>query len=351
MVPYERHPLLRNAHLMTMVAAYWPRRLSRLPPPTERLFEVEPGTRILGKCHWQAEPRRHPTLVLVHGLEGSSESRYMLGIAELAFAAGFNAVRLNQRNCGGTEHLTPTLYNSGLSGDYRAVLLELVERDALPELFFAGYSMGGNLVLKMAGELSAGAPPQLRAVCAVCPGLDLAPCADATALPQNFLYEWHFLRNMRQRLRRKARLFPGRYRADGLGRLSTLRQWDDAITAPHSGYRDAADYYDRASALRVVAGIRIPTLMLTAQDDPLVPFASFRHPDIAANPHITLVARSHGGHCGFISRAENDERFWAEARVVEFCWQHSEIERSRPSTVDSRKVEESKSRKVEGLKR
>ena len=86
----------------------------------------------------------------------------MLGLAERAFSAGWNAIRLNQRNCGGTETLTPTLYNSGLSGDYRAVLLELIERDALPEVFFAGYSMGGNLVLKMAGELGAAAPPELR---------------------------------------------------------------------------------------------------------------------------------------------------------------------------------------------
>src|SRR5574337_1975099 len=124
MLAFEPHPLLRNPHLMTVAAAYWPRRLNRLPRPTERLFQVEPGTQLLAKCHWQAEPQRHPTIVLVHGLEGSSESRYLLGIADKAFRAGFNALRLNQRNCGGTEPLTPTLYNSGLSGDYRAVLAE-----------------------------------------------------------------------------------------------------------------------------------------------------------------------------------------------------------------------------------
>src|SRR5207245_6720060 len=141
-VAYEPHPLLRNAHLMTFLAAFWPRRLARLPWSTERLFEVEPGTRLLARCHWQRGPQRHPALVLVHGLEGSSESRYMLGIAELAFVAGFSVLRLNQRNCGGTEHLTPTIYNSGLSGDYRAILDEMLQRDAVPEVFFAGYSMG-----------------------------------------------------------------------------------------------------------------------------------------------------------------------------------------------------------------
>jgi predicted alpha/beta-fold hydrolase len=322
---YEPHPLLRNPHVMTVAAAYWPRQLAGLPRATERLFEVEPGTRLLAKCDWQAEPQGHSTVVLVHGLEGSSESRYMLGIANKAFRAGFNVLRFNQRNCGGTEHLTPTLYNSGLSGDYRAVLVELIERDALPEVFFIGYSMGGNLVLKMAGELGAGAPAQFRAVCGVCPGLDLAPCADAVARPDNFLYEWNFLWSLKQRLRRKARLFPGQYPLNGLGRLHTLRQWDDAITAPRSGYRDAVDYYHRASALRVVGEIRVPTLIITAQDDPFVPFASFRDPALTTNPDITLVTPPKGGHCGFISRAGGEERFWAEARVVEFCQQHSTI--------------------------
>ena len=151
---FEVHPWLRNPHLMTVLAEYWPRNLSALPQPSERLFEVEAETRLLAKCHWQAMPRRHPTLVLVHGLEGSSESRYMFGMAGKAFAAGFNVLRLNQRNCGGTDHLTPTLYESGLSRDYRAVLEELIEKDRLPEIFFTGYSMGGNLVTKWPGSLA-----------------------------------------------------------------------------------------------------------------------------------------------------------------------------------------------------
>jgi len=330
MLPFEAHPLLRNAHLMTLAANFWPRRLGKLSRATPREFEVEPGSRILAQCHWQSPPGEHPTLVLIHGLEGSSESPYMLGIAERAFAGGFSVLRVNQRNCGDTEHLTPELYNSGLSCDCRAVLVELVERDALPEVFFVGYSMGGNLVLKMAGELGSQAPQQLRAVCAVAPSLDLAACADAIALRQNFLYEWHFIRGLKQRLRRKARLFPGRYALDGLRRVRTLREFDDVVTAPHSGYRDAVDYYFRASASRVIAGIRVPTLMLTAQDDPFIPFASFQDPALAANSRITLVAPPHGGHCGFISRRAGDERFWAEARVMEFCRQHSELRRVIP---------------------
>src|SRR5260370_23676330 len=188
MKAFEPHPLLRNPHLATAVAALWPRKLSYLPAATDRLFDVEPGTKLLAKCHWQRDGRRHPTLVLVHGLEGSSESGYMLGIAEKSFASGFNVLRMNQRNCGGTEHLTPTLYDPGLSGDYRAVLEELIKRDALSEIFFAGYSLGGNLVLKMAGEIGSNAPSELPRLCPVCPSIDPAAAPEAIAQPPNRLH-------------------------------------------------------------------------------------------------------------------------------------------------------------------
>jgi predicted alpha/beta-fold hydrolase len=322
MKPFEPHRLLGNPHAQTLAATFWPRRFPRLPCSEPREFETEPGTRIRGQCHWQAAPRECPTLVLVHGLEGSSESGYMLGLAERAFAAGWNAVRLNQRNCGGTESLTPTLYNSGLSGDYRAVLAELIERDSLPEIFFAGYSMGGNLVLKMAGEFAGNAPRQLLAVAGVCPSMDLGVCADAVGLPRNFIYQEHFVRNLKNRMRRKARFFPGKFDLSSMAGVRTLREFDDKITAKYCGFRDAVDYYARSSALRVAADIRVPTLIVTAQDDPFVPFESFSKPALASNPHIRLISPEHGGHCAFISRYAGDERFWAEACLMEFFASH-----------------------------
>jgi uncharacterized protein len=316
---FRPHRSLRNAHLMTIAAAFWPRKFPNLPPATQRLFEVEPGTRVRGDCHWRDDPRMHPTLVLLHGLEGSSESGYMLGCAEKASAAGFNVVRLNQRNCGGTEHLTPTLYHSGRSGDLRAVALELIERDRLPEIFFAGYSMGGNLVLKMAGEFRESAPKQLRGIVAVAPCQDLAACADALSEARNFVYNGHFVRKLKSRMRRKARMFAGIYSLDGLGRINSVRDFDETITARFCGFAGADDYYAQSSAMHVLAAIRIPTLILTAQDDPFVPYATFEREAIQENPNIRLVAPQHGGHCGFISEERGEERFWSEARVVEFC--------------------------------
>jgi predicted alpha/beta-fold hydrolase len=315
---FEPHPLLRNPHAQTMASTYWPRRFPRLSVSTQREFETEPGTRILGECHWQPEPRQCPTLVLVHGLEGSSRSGYMRGLAERAFAAGWNAVRLNQRNCGGTERLTPTLYHSGLSGDYRAVLFELIERDSLPGIFFAGYSMGGNLVMKMTGELAASAPRELLGIACVSPSMDLAVCADAIALPGNFLYQRHFVRSLKNRMRRKAELFPGKFNLEPMARVRTIRDFDDIITARYCGFRDASDYYEHSSALRVAADIRVPALILTAQGDPFIPYASFSNPALRDNSNIKLIAPMYGGHCAFISRHNGNARFWAEALVMEF---------------------------------
>jgi predicted alpha/beta-fold hydrolase len=315
---FEPHALLRNGHAMTIVAALLRRRYPDLPPAETRVFDVEPGTRLLGRAHWQPERRERPALVLVHGLEGSSESGYMRGIAEKAYRAGFSVVRLNQRNCGAGEDLTASLYNSGLSADYHAVLNELIERDGLREIFFAGYSMGGNLIMKMAGELGAGAPPELRGLAVVSPALDLAACADALTEPRNILYLRHFVRNLKARTMRKARRYPGRIRVDGLARVRTVREFDDVITAPQFGFRDAEDYYQRSSALRVANRVSVPVHILTAKDDPFVPHRTLDVPAIRENPRLTLDVTQHGGHCGFISRWSGAERFWAEARVVEF---------------------------------
>ena len=310
---------LQNPHLMTIAASLWPRRFNRLSPSVKRLFEVEPGTQVRGKCHWQQNPHQHPTLVLLHGLEGSSESGYILGTTEKAYASGFNVVRLNQRNCGGTERLTPTLYHSGLSGDIRAVVLELIRHDCLPEIFAAGFSMGGNLVLKMAGEFGDAASGELRGFVGVGPALDLAVCVDAVAEPSNFLYEWYFVRRLKRRMRRKASFFPARYPMDGLCRVRTVREFDDVITSRFCGFRDADDYYERSSAVHFLAGIRRPTLILVAQDDPIVPLDTFENPSIRENPNITFVAPPHGGHCAFISQKGGEKRFWSEASIVEFC--------------------------------
>jgi len=315
---FEPHKLLRNGHAMTLAAAFWPRHF-RMPPAEDRLFQVDAESHLLGRCHWQpGKSREVPLVVIVHGLEGSGDSNYVRGIAEKAFHCGFHAIRMNQRNCGGTEALTPTLYNSGMSADYRAVLQELSQRDGFEQIFFAGYSMGGNLVTKMGGEFGDAGPRALRGIAVVCPALDLAACADALERPDNFLYQRHFVSGLLARYRRKAKLFPGRYSQDGLAQIRTVRNYDDAIIAPQFGYRDAQDYYESVSAKRVLGRVRVPCLMITAQDDPFVPYELFLRANVSANPVIQFVAPRCGGHCGFLSRHRGTRRFWAEQEVVDF---------------------------------
>src|SRR5690349_11820060 len=179
--PFNPHPKFISGHAQTLAAYYWPRGFLKLTHRKDeaRLFEVEPGVRLLAHCRWQKEKLSHPTVLLIHGLEGANTSVYMLGTAEKAFSAGFNVVRLNLRTCGKTEHLTPTLYNSALTGDLRAILRELTAQDGLPAIYLIGFSMGGNMCLMMAGEDSHRAPRQLKGVCAISPTIDLSSCSDA----------------------------------------------------------------------------------------------------------------------------------------------------------------------------
>jgi predicted alpha/beta-fold hydrolase len=187
----------------------------------------------------------------------------------------------------------------------------------------AGYSLGGNVAVKLAGETAGQELPQLAAVCAVSPTLDLALCVRALERRENAIYQWNFVRSLKARMRRKARLYPSLYSAGALRRIRTVRAFDDAYTAPHHGFRDAADYYHRASALRVAGRIRIPTLIISAEDDPFVPPEQFRVPPVAANPTITVMLTRFGGHCAFLSDpAGGDDGYWAERAIVEFCRRH-----------------------------
>lgn len=327
LLPFTPHPWLTNPHAQTLAARARPRPHLLANVPTEdRLFHVDPQSRIKGVCSWHPNPQA-PGLVLVHGLEGCHDSHYMRGLAHKAWHAGWHVIRLNQRNCGGTEHLTPTLYNAGLSRDVRAVADELVRQDGIQALWLAGYSMGGNLVLKMAGE-AGDACSGLRGVAAVCPNVHPAACVAALEQRRNWIYHQYFLRKLKARLRRKARLFPGQWDLSLLNTVRTLSQFDDAYTAPDGGYRNAADYYERAGARHVLEDIRVPTLLITARDDPFVPFAALDMPRIRRNPCIQLITPAKGGHCGFLQHARTDEDGrWAENRIVEFL-QHESSRRS-----------------------
>jgi predicted alpha/beta-fold hydrolase len=319
---FRPHRWLRGGHVQTLASFFLPRRID-LSIAEKRLIEVEPGIPVLCHCHWQKN-RNALTLIVVHGLEGSSESQYMMGIARNCVAAGMNVVRMNQRNCGGMDHCAPTLYNSSRSADVAAVARNLVKQDGIPGFVLVGYSMGGNLVLKLAGEWGSEAPGKFRAVAAVCPAINLAAGADALHEPGNRIYEYYFLLQLFQRFRRKVKLFPGNFDAARLRGIRTLREFDDRITAHYCGFTGADDYYARAAAANVIDRIARPALVIHAVNDPFVRILPETREHLLANPNITYVEVEDGGHCAFIGERDGDSAYdgrWAEREVVEFAKQ------------------------------
>lgn len=377
---------LRGAHAQTLAGNFLPRK-NLLPPGERRVFKVaehETGATIAVECvcHWQSGHRvigtsgevktsvhrvigpsacqvtspdafkspHHPitrssdqqvapspdsaipTVIIVHGLEGSVDSQYVIGTGSKAWAAGMNVVRMNMRNCGNTEKLTPTLYHSGLSADVGAVVEELIREDRLQKIGIVGFSMGGNLALKLAGEWGANAPSQVKAVATISPAADLAASADALHSWVNRIYEVKFLLSLRRRFRRKAVLFPDRYDAAHLKRFASIREFDDRITAHYEGFSGAEDYYDRASAARVVDSIRLPTLVIHAQDDPFIRLLSETRSKLTENPAVSLIETRHGGHCAFLADPLGYDGRWAERVVIEFISRHSSAAQIKPGT-------------------
>jgi predicted alpha/beta-fold hydrolase len=325
---------LSNGHLQTIVGNFLPR-TDRLPAASTELVTVPlpvemlamPGAvaldrlqpcKVLCHCHWQQERNDAVTVVLVHGLEGSSHSQYIIGNANKLFAAGCNVVRMNMRNCGSTDALSPTLYHSGMSGDVKAVLAWLVDRGCT-RVVLAGYSMGGNLVLKAAGELAERAPAALIGTVAVSPPMDLAESADALHHWTNRIYERRFLRGLIKRYRRKMELYPAVFKTDQTERVHSIRDFDEYVMTPYCGFTGASDYYARSSAGNVLDAIAVPTCILHACDDPFIRLTATTRAKLHGNANITLLEPAHGGHCAFLEdpRDGYDGR-WAEAQLLQF---------------------------------
>jgi predicted alpha/beta-fold hydrolase len=253
-------------------------------------------------------------------MEGSTNSIYMIATADKAFRNGFNVVRVNFRNCGNTEHLTPTLYHGGLTSDLRFIVDELINYDKLGSLILLGFSLGGNIVLKLTGEYGSDYPSEVLAACVVSPSVDLQASTDQIQARRNWLYHRSFLRRLKRKMQVKHSLYPHLYDIDGLSSISSIRAFDERYTSLAGGFENATDYYYRGSAVRVAQHIEVPTLIIHAQDDPFIPYNSLRDPDFQNNPNILIVAPERGGHVAFVSSGyPGEDRFWAENRAIEFC--------------------------------
>lgn len=312
-----RPPLfLRRGHLQTL-AGYWARRGLRWTLPAEDVVvDLEEGLRLLLRASWQPDRAARPTLLLVHGLGGDDRSTYTVATGMLAWSRGWNVVRMNLRGAGASEALCARLYHAGLDTDLLAALSVVAART--PRVAPVGFSLGANLVLltlaRQAGRLPAG----VFASAAVSPPLDLSACADRLDRGSSRVYGRRYVRDLQRTYRRRQSLLPELYAAGRERGVRTIREYDDVITAHYSGFRDAADYYERSSAGPLLVRIDRPTLILAAHDDPMIPGESVARWPLPASGLVRREMLSTGGHVGFVGRTSAPGRFWAGERVMDF---------------------------------
>ncbi len=304
-------PFSSSGDLQTIAARYWPARFDDARWGSEtRFFETEPGVQVSARVN---AADRDVLMLVVHGLTACSEARYMLTLAGKALEAGFGVIRLNVRNCGGTEHLSPTLYHSGLTTDLRAVIDQLAPRP----LFVVGFSMGGNMALKLAGEWEDKPPGHVLGVCSISAPIRLADCSKRIGEFRNRVYELRFLRQLKAALRKKRELQPEIFPEWDFSGVDSIWEFDDRFTAPSFGFGTAANYYQQASAAGYLDRIRAPALALQAEDDPFIPFDAYRDSVFESNPALNLIVSRHGGHVAFL--ANGSPRFWAEDQAIRFA--------------------------------
>ena len=321
------HPAwwLRNRHLQTL----WGKLARRRPDPPRRIVRVETPDDDEVQLVRVDAPVDRPRLLLLHGLEGREHSHYARGLLALAHARGWGADLLLFRTCDGAMNRARRSYHSGETTDLAHVLDRIVGEFPGAPIGLAGVSLGGNVLLKFLGERGSDLPPEVRAAAGVSVPYDLE--RGCRYLTQGFsrVYERHFLVQLKEKAREKLERYPGIADARAVAGARTIYDFDDTFTAPVHGFRDAHDYYSQSSAIGWIAGIRVPTLLLSAVDDPFLPAEVLDEvrPIAARNPALRVEFFPEGGHVGFVTgpapwRAE----YWGERRVIEFL--AGEIDRS-----------------------
>ena len=302
--------MIPNGDLTTIAANFWPRDLDEARYPGVReLHQTEERVQVLAVRH-EPEGAVRGELIVLHGLEGSHESGYMKSMTAAGLKRGLRVHRLNMRTCGGTEGLAPTLYHAGLTSD----LLRIVEgfhAEGRGPIYLMGYSLGGNVVLKLAGELgSRGSELGVAGVVSVSTPLDLMACCLRMQEKRNFLYSSKFIDRLKARYRRRAAEFPELFPLEGLDGVRSVLEFDDKFTSKAFGFGNAARYYETQSSQGFLQRIAIPGLLIHSADDPLIPAWVYEKAAPEKNPHLKLELTRYGGHVGFLARS--GARFWAE---------------------------------------
>ncbi len=309
--PYKAPFLLRNGHLNTLYA-YW---FCKVPAPsfTRSKMNTQDGDFI--DLDW-LQTGSNKLLLLLHGLEGSTNSSYIRRMSTLAHQSGYDVCAMNHRSCGGQLNLKPTLYHSGFTQDLHQLVQMLQERYA--HIAIAGYSLGGNVLLKYLGDGVYTIPKAVKAAVAISTPVHLSSCAVALSRPTNYLYEMGFLKGLKKKMIIKAEQHPAVLDKAVIYPIRRLVEFDHKVTAPLHGFRDAEDYYERCSSLPFLKQIKTHSLLVNALDDPMLGEASY--PFDNKNPKLHFLAPKHGGHVGFAGF--HSRFYWIDRIVLDFIQQY-----------------------------
>jgi hypothetical protein len=312
---FDPFPLFADRHAQTIIASQIS--LAIPSPSTTRVIALPDGDQLALEVStpstWQPTD---PTVVLIHGLCGCHASPYMIRMAHKLWSSGIRAVRMNMRGCGSGDSLARQPYHSGRSGDVLAVLADLRHVAPQSPVTAIGFSLGGNLLLKLAGELQTGAATYLKQAIAVSPPADLAASVRTFSQPSNRVYEWRFIRLLKVATAARHARFPD-LPAISLPKRLSLYEFDNLYTAPLCGFADADDYYARSSAAPLVPQISIPCRILFAADDPLIDTTTFDAMTLPSNIQVYHTLR--GGHLGFLGIPGRPGGYrWMDAQLLDW---------------------------------
>jgi predicted alpha/beta-fold hydrolase len=308
-------PGLGNPHVQTILGNYWKGPALRLATQPEQVILPDGDQLMVHVTQPVGWRSGQPIALLVHGLGGSHQSGYMHRLAALLLPRGYLVCRLDMRGAGAGMKLARRTYHSGCSDDLRAVARALHARNPSSPMAFIGFSLGGNVVLKLAGQAAREPVPGLAQVAAVSPPVDLVQCSILLSQPRNRFYERHYVQILLEQVRQHATYFPDRLQPR-FPRNLTLRQFDDLYTAPLWGFAGVDDYYQRASSLPLLERIQVPTLVVSARDDPFITVDPWN--ELSRNAYLEARIVNQGGHLGFLGRDGTGGVRWAEAYLAQW---------------------------------
>lgn len=314
---YNPPKYLRSGHVQTIFPSAFRRHIlkvkysrERIPTPDEDFLDLDWSTMGSKKL-----------IVIVHGIDGHSERPYVQGMVSIFNENGVDVCALNSRGCSGEVNRKPRLYHGGATEDIQCLIEYLQQNKRYQSICFVAFSLGGNLTLKFLGEQHKRPPKIIKAAVIFSVPLDLAACAPLFERVANKIYFKSMMRGVLEKMEAKRSQLEGIIDFDKLKKARNFKEFDDATTAPLYGFENAEDYWAKASSLPYLSQIRVPTLLIQAQDDPILSSSCYPNHIAAASDYLYLECPEYGGHVGFMGRSD-DGHYWSEHRAWEFLKPH-----------------------------